>query len=113
MNNRILLSVALLSGLLLGGRQLSASPAYGRDAAVVPGVSSAQTVQAGTEKAQTFTGQIAQQDGKYVLLDKDSGAGYQLDDQEKAKQFDGQKVKVKGTLDQATMTIHVSDIQPA
>jgi hypothetical protein len=36
-----------------------------------------------------------------------------LDDQEKAKQFDGQNVKVTGTLDVATFTIHVSDIQPA
>jgi len=39
--------------------------------------------------------------------------GYYLDDQERAKQYDGQNVKVTGTLDVATSTIHVTDIQPA
>ena len=35
----------------------------------------------------------------------------QLDDQTKPQAFAGQKVKVTGTLDQATKTIHVADIQ--
>ena len=48
--------------------------------------------------------------GKYVL--KTSDMNYQLDDQEKAKQFVGQQVKVNGTLDTSTSTIHISDISP-
>jgi hypothetical protein len=62
------------------------------------------------EKAQSFMGHIAQAEGKYVLVDDGQRATFQLDDQEKAKQFDGKKVKVIGSLDPATNTIHVADI---
>lgn len=67
------------------------------------------------QKSATFVGQIVKaKNGQYALLtDKQAGKGYYLDDQDKAKQFDGQNVKVIGTLDLATFTIHVSDIQPA
>ncbi len=67
------------------------------------------------QKSGTFVGQIVKaKNGQYALLtDKQAGKGYYLDDQNKAKQFDGQNVKVIGTLDVATFTIHVSDIQPA
>jgi Protein of unknown function (DUF5818) len=49
--------------------------------------------------------------GEYVL--SDSGVNYRLDQQGKAKRFEGQKVKVMGTLDMATNMIHVSLIEPA
>jgi|SRR5579859_738827 len=49
--------------------------------------------------------------GKYVLFDSAHKKVYQLDDQTKPEQFAGGKVKVKGTLDKSTQTIHVSDIQ--
>ncbi|MGH9440066.1 MAG: DUF5818 domain-containing protein [Terriglobia bacterium] len=38
---------------------------------------------------------------------------YKLDDQAKAKQFNGQDVKVQGVLDASSNTIKVADIQPA
>jgi hypothetical protein len=50
--------------------------------------------------------------GKYVLFDAAHKKVYQLDDQTKPEQFAGASVKVKGTLDESTQTIHVSDIQP-
>jgi len=67
------------------------------------------------QKAETFVGQVVKaKNGQYVLLtDKQAGKGYYLDDQERAKQYDGQNVKVTGTLDVASSTIHVTDIQPA
>jgi len=67
------------------------------------------------QKVQTFTGQVVKaKNGRYALLtDKTEGKGFYLDDQNKAKQFDGQNVKVTGELDVATNTIHVSDIEPA
>jgi hypothetical protein len=37
---------------------------------------------------------------------------YQLDDQDKAKQFVGQQVKINGSLDSSTSMIHISDISP-
>jgi hypothetical protein len=49
--------------------------------------------------------------GKYVLFDAAHKKVYQLDDQTKPGQFAGASVKVKGTLDKATQTIHVTDIQ--
>lgn len=63
-------------------------------------------------ESQTFTGQIANQDGKYMLRG-DDGKTYQLDDQDRAKSFDGKKVKVTGTLDEESTTIHVGDIEEA
>ena len=51
--------------------------------------------------------------GKFVLYDAAKKATYMLDDQEKPKEFAGQKVKVTGTYDQATKTIHVESIEAA
>jgi hypothetical protein len=51
--------------------------------------------------------------GKYVLFDAASKTTYELDDQSKPESFAGQKVKVSGTLDKATKTIHVTDIKAA
>lgn len=67
------------------------------------------------QKNSTFTGQIIKiQNGQYALLtDKQQNKGYFLDNQEKAKQFEGQNVKVIGVLVASTGTIHVTDIQPA
>ncbi len=67
------------------------------------------------QQGQVYTGQIVKaKNGQYALLvDKQSGTGFYLDDQDKAKQFEGQIVKVIGTLDSGSNTIHVSDIQPA
>lgn len=51
--------------------------------------------------------------GKFVLYEAAKKATYQLDDQEKPKEFAGQKVKVTGTYDKATKTIHVQSIGAA
>jgi len=51
--------------------------------------------------------------GKYALLDAANKTWYQLDDQKKAEAFAGAKVRVSGTHDAATKTIHVADIKPA
>lgn len=63
-------------------------------------------------EAQVFTGKIVQHEGKYVLQEE-GGKIYQLDDQEKAKGFEGKNVKVTGTLDEQNGTIHVSEIEEA
>ncbi|MGA2712354.1 MAG: DUF5818 domain-containing protein [Bryobacteraceae bacterium] len=46
---------------------------------------------------------------KFVLYD--GSKSWDLDDQTKPEAFAGQKVKVTGTLDTATNTIHVQDIK--
>jgi hypothetical protein len=62
------------------------------------------------QKGETFVGQaVKAKNGQYALLaDKQAGKGYYLDDQERAKQYDGQNVKVTRTLDVATSTIHIN-----
>ena len=50
---------------------------------------------------------------KYVLYDAATKTTYQLDDQSLVQPYVGEKVKVDGTLDTATKTIHVADIKPA
>jgi hypothetical protein len=49
--------------------------------------------------------------GKYVLYAPGTKQVYQLDDQSHLLEFAGQKVVVKGSLDAATSTIHVSKIE--
>lgn len=51
--------------------------------------------------------------GKFVLYDATAKTAYELDDQDKAKDLAGQKVKVEGTLNSSTKTIHVDKIQAA
>ena len=62
--------------------------------------------------AQTITGTIVKEDGRYVLKAADNKT-YQIDDQEKAKQFEGKQVKIVGSLDASTGTIRIQSIEPA
>jgi len=61
---------------------------------------------------QTFTGTVVNAGGKYVLRTMDNMT-YQLDDQDKAKEFEGKQVKVTGGLEAKTKLIHVQDIEAA
>jgi hypothetical protein len=46
-----------------------------------------------------------------VLYNAATKTTYDLDDQTKPKEFSGEKVRVTGTMDAATKTIHVADIK--
>lgn len=67
------------------------------------------------QKTQTFVGKIIKAgNGQYALLtDEQAGKGAYLDDQEKAKQFEGKNVKVTGFLEEAKSLIHVTNIELA
>ena len=67
------------------------------------------------EKTQVFVGKVIKtKNGQYALLtDEQGGRGSYLDDQDKAKSFEGKTVKVTGVLETAKNLIHVKDIQPA
>jgi|SRR5215469_4618013 hypothetical protein len=98
-------TASLALGLMLG------STAIGPKA-----LAQSQDQQQPTEKkTETFTGQVIKApNGQYALLmDSQAGRGLYLDDQEKAKAFEGKTVKVTGYLEAAKSLIHVSDIQPA
>lgn len=60
--------------------------------------------------AQKFTGTIVKNSGMYLL--KVSGnSAYQLDDQEKAKQYEDKQVIIGGTLDANGRSLHVINIE--
>jgi hypothetical protein len=63
------------------------------------------------ESAKDCANRCAGIGGKYVLFDGANKAVYQLDDQKKAQGFAGGKVKVTGTYDTSSKTIHVANIQ--
>jgi hypothetical protein len=76
---------------------------------------SAPAGQEDQQKTQVFVGKVIKaRDGRYALLtDEQAGKGVYLDDQEKAKQFEGKNVKVTGVLEIARNLVHVTDIEPA
>jgi hypothetical protein len=62
---------------------------------------------------KTFSGTIVRSGGSFTLNDTTNKVVYQLDDVQKASQFDGEKVNVKGTLDSTRKLIHVEAIEEA
>ena len=67
--------------------------------------------QAPEPAAQTFTGTVTREGDSFVLKVSDT-TSYKLDDQGKAKQFEGQKVRVIGALDASSNLIHIEKIEP-
>ena len=65
----------------------------------------------GTNTPKDCTQACVKAGGKYVLYDAAAKTAYELDDQDKAKDLAGQKVKVEGTLNNSTKTVHVDKIQ--
>jgi lipopolysaccharide export system protein LptA len=63
------------------------------------------------QEAKPFSGTIVKEKGKFVLKDTTTKMSYQLDDQDKAKQFEGKQVKVTGKLDLDSNLIHVENIE--
>lgn len=59
-------------------------------------------------KTNVFRGTIVRQDGAFVL--KSGDLVYRLDDQEQAKTYEGQKVKIDGTLDKQSNTIKMQSV---
>ena len=54
---------------------------------------------------------VSMMNGKFMLYDATKKAAYELDDQDKAKPFAGQKVTVSGTYDSKTKILKVAKIE--
>ncbi len=67
----------------------------------------------GAKDAKECTLKCVNSGSKLVLYDARSKTTYQLDDQSKAKDFSGQKVKVTGEYDSGTKTISIKSIEAA
>ena len=61
--------------------------------------------------AQSFTGTISKEGDTYVLKVSDTSS-YKLDDQDKAKEYEGKRVTVSGVLDPNSNLIRVQKIEP-
>src|ERR1700747_864634 len=68
--------------------------------------------QQSADEGQTFSGTIAKTGDKYVLQDT-SGKTYDVDHQEALKQYEGKKVRIKGTLDPDGQTLHIKKAIPS
>jgi hypothetical protein len=70
------------------------------------------------QESKTYAGKIMKlQDGRFALVTGQTAegklSGHFLDNQDEAKKYDGQQVKVTGTLEVASNTIHVTKIEAA
>ena len=82
-----------------------------------PQAQAQQPPPAAQQGPQEFSGKIMQlKSGQMALITGKTDKGYSghfLDDQNDAKKFVGKDVKVTGTLDTGTNTIHVTNIKGA
>ncbi len=111
------LTLLRLLGVLVLLISLAGIPLYGQGQGQQPGQQdpTAQSQpsmgqQSAQGQSQTFMGKITKSKGDLVLRD-DAGTSYKLDNADQAKQFVGKAVKVTGTLDATTNTIHVTNIE--
>ena|SRR5216683_5007139 len=69
------------------------------------------TQQESRQKTKIFSGTIIKTGDNFVLSDAANKLSFVLDDAGKASPYEGKKVKVTGTVDVASNTIHVESIQ--
>ncbi len=69
--------------------------------------------QNGTKNAKDCTLQCAKAGGSFVVVAPETKTVYQLDDQQKPAGFAGQRVRVSGTYDEPSKTMHIESIQLA
>jgi hypothetical protein len=62
------------------------------------------------QSARAFEGMIQKSGNQFVLEETATQTSYKLDDQHKAKHFEGKSVKVMATIDPSTNQLHVIDI---
>jgi hypothetical protein len=105
-------ALVMMVGLsLLGQPAIAQSPTPDNNAATQQQPAQPDT-QTSAPETKTFTGKIVKAGDKLVLSDMDSKTTYQLDDQQKAKEFVNKNVKVTGILDSSSGTIRVTVIEP-
>ena len=105
-------SLAVILGLASLGPKVMAQARTSQDQAGAA-QQQQQPVDAQSQSARAFEGKIAKAGDKLVLQETSTKQAYQLDDQDKAKQFEGKRVKIMATMDPSTDTLHVVDITPA
>jgi hypothetical protein len=112
---QLVLSVLLLSsGFVLGQSEMLSMPAHDLVAwseLQKPQEMPPAAAQDSAAAVHTVTGSISKDGDSFVLKVSDT-TSYKLDDQAKAKQYEGQKVRVTGEVDLNSNQIHVQKIEP-
>jgi hypothetical protein len=65
------------------------------------------------QSARAFEGKIQKSGDEFVLQENVTQSSYKLDDQDKAKKYEGKDVRIMATMDPTTNTLHVVDITRA
>jgi len=107
-----LLSIVAMLGLTGLGLSAQQTPSTQAPASSTPQQQQTDATSS-QQSARSFEGKIEKSGDKLVLQESATQTSYQLDDQDKAKQFQGKNVKVMATLDPSTNTLHVVDITGA
>ena len=68
---------------------------------------------AGSATDGTFMGSLAKNGGRYVLHSANGDYKLIVNDNDQAQTLEGKDVKVTGSLDNSTNTIHVSYMEPS
>ncbi len=84
-----------------------APPSQSPDASAPANNPDSQATSGQASGVQSFTGTIVKSGDKYKFQDADTGNTYDIDHQDQVQKFEGKKVRVHGTLDASTKTIHV------
>jgi hypothetical protein len=106
--------LALLFALVMPVPQLAAQQSPGSQPYASPQPAApTPDAPAPSNEMKAFSGTIVKDGGKLVLKDTTNKVVFQLDDQSKAKDYVGKDVKVTGSLDASTNTIHVESIEAA
>jgi hypothetical protein len=108
-----LLSIAAMVGLMGLGMNLAAQQTPSSSPSAAGQTQTQPTDTTSQQSARSFEGKISKSGDKLVLQESSTQTSYQLDDQDKAKQYQGQNVKVMATLDPNTNTLHIVDITPS
>ena len=62
-------------------------------------------------EAKTFAGTILKSGENFVLSESGTKSRYLLDNQDKARPYEGKNVKITGTIDGASNLIHIETIE--
>jgi hypothetical protein len=109
---RLAAALVFITGLMALSAQTGQQPDNGSSGySATPQQAGQQQNDMETQEAKPFNGTIVKENGKLVLKDTAANISYKLDDQDKAKQFQGKQVKVTGKLDMNTNLIHVESIE--
>ena len=115
----MLAATALLCGVTAFAQDTTTQQPSQSPSASQPSATQTDPQASGTTGAQgqmqqatkVFTGKISKDGDRLVLKDSATNMTYQLDDQAKAKKYEGKDVKVNGSLDANSNTIHVDSIE--